>query len=86
MAALRSASTGGSVPNSFDRSLVRLRPFPEYLESGMALIGTPSDVRKGLDEYLEATGYQRVMLLMAIPGLETKLALRSMRLFVEERW
>jgi alkanesulfonate monooxygenase SsuD/methylene tetrahydromethanopterin reductase-like flavin-dependent oxidoreductase (luciferase family) len=86
MAVLRSASTGGSVPNSFDRSLLRLRPFREYLDGGMALIGTPSDVRKGLDHYLEATGYRRVMLLMAVPGLETELALRSMRLFAEERW
>ena len=86
MAALRSESTGGSVPNSFDRSLVRLRPFGEYLENGTAIIGTPSEVRKGLEEYVDATGFQRVMLLMAVPGLDTKLALRSMRLFAEERW
>ena len=45
MAALRSESTGGSVPDSFDRSYVRLRPFREYLDNGMALIGTPSEVR-----------------------------------------
>src|SRR5262245_12635004 len=86
MAALRSESTGGSVPNSFDRSYVRLRPFREYLDNGMAVIGTPSEVRKQLQEYLDATGYQRVMLLMAVPGLETELALRSMRLFAEESW
>ena len=49
-------------------------------------MGTPSEVRKRLEEYLDATGYQRVMLLMAIPGLDTELALRSMRLFAEESW
>ena len=86
MAVLRSETTGGSVPNSFDRSYVRLRPFREYLDSGMALVGTPGEVRKRLQEYLDATGYQRVMLLMAVPGLETNLALRSMRLFAEESW
>jgi hypothetical protein len=32
----------------------------------------------------DATGYQRVLLLMALPGLESVLALRSMRLFAEE--
>jgi hypothetical protein len=36
-----------------------------------------------LQEYLDATGYRRVLLLMALPGLETPLALRSMRLFAE---
>jgi hypothetical protein len=41
-------------------------------------------VREGLQQYLEATGYQRVMLLMALPGLDTALALRSMRLFADE--
>jgi hypothetical protein len=29
MAVLRTETTGGSVPNSFDRSYVRLRPFHE---------------------------------------------------------
>jgi alkanesulfonate monooxygenase SsuD/methylene tetrahydromethanopterin reductase-like flavin-dependent oxidoreductase (luciferase family) len=86
MALLRSASTGGSLPDSFDRSLVRLRPFHEYLDGGMALVGTPREVRKGLEEYLDATGYQRVLLLMDLPGLETAAALRSMRLFAEESW
>jgi alkanesulfonate monooxygenase SsuD/methylene tetrahydromethanopterin reductase-like flavin-dependent oxidoreductase (luciferase family) len=86
MARLRSESTGGSVPGSFDRTLVRLRPFHEYLEAGLAFIGTPGEVRKGLQEYLDATGYQRVLLLMALPGLDTALALRSMRLFAEESW
>jgi hypothetical protein len=42
------------------------------------------EVRDGLRQYLEATGYQRVLLLMALPGIETALALRSMRLFANE--
>lgn len=84
MAVLRSESTGGSVPNSFDRRLLRLRPFGDYLKDGFAVVGTPGEVRDGLREYLDATGYQRVLLLMAIPGLRTDLALRSMRLFTEE--
>jgi alkanesulfonate monooxygenase SsuD/methylene tetrahydromethanopterin reductase-like flavin-dependent oxidoreductase (luciferase family) len=81
---LRSDSAGGSVPKSFDRSLLRLRPFEEYLATGWTLIGTADEVREGLQQYLEATGYQRVMLLMALPGLDTALALRSMRLFADE--
>jgi luciferase family oxidoreductase group 1 len=85
MAVLRTETTGGSVPNSFDRSYVRLRPFHEYIDNGMALVGTPRDVRKRFQAYLDATGFQRVMLLMAVPGLDTELALRSMRLFAEER-
>src|SRR5437867_4184732 len=80
MAVLRSDATGGSVPNSFDRSLLRLRSFHEYLDDGWALIGTPDEVRDGLQRYLDASGLQRVMLLMALPGLDTALALRSMRL------
>jgi alkanesulfonate monooxygenase SsuD/methylene tetrahydromethanopterin reductase-like flavin-dependent oxidoreductase (luciferase family) len=84
MSVLRSDGTGGSVPNSFDRTLLRLRPFQEYLAAGWTLIGTPDEVREGLQQYLEATGYQRVLLLMALPGLPTAPALRSMRLFVDE--
>jgi alkanesulfonate monooxygenase SsuD/methylene tetrahydromethanopterin reductase-like flavin-dependent oxidoreductase (luciferase family) len=83
MAVLRSDATGGTVPGSFDRSLVRLRAFDEYLADGWALIGTPGEVRDGLQEYVDATGYRRVLLLMALPGLDTTLALRSMRLFAE---
>jgi alkanesulfonate monooxygenase SsuD/methylene tetrahydromethanopterin reductase-like flavin-dependent oxidoreductase (luciferase family) len=83
MAVLRSDATGGSVPDSFDRSRLRLRAFRDYLADGWALIGTPAEVRDGLQEYLEATGYQRVLLIMALPGLETALALRSMHLFAE---
>ena len=84
MAMLRSDATGGNVPNSFDRSLLRLRTFREYLADGWALIGTPAEVRDRLQQYLEATGYQRVLLLMALPGIETTLALRSMRMFAEQ--
>jgi alkanesulfonate monooxygenase SsuD/methylene tetrahydromethanopterin reductase-like flavin-dependent oxidoreductase (luciferase family) len=84
MSALRSDSAGGSVPSSFDRSLLRLRAFQDYLADGWALIGTPDEVRDGLNRYLDATGYERVLLLMALPGLSTDLALRSMRLFADE--
>jgi len=84
LAQLRSEGTGGSVPNSFDRSFVRLRPFQEYLENGMAVVGTPEDVRDGLQKYVDATGYRRVMLLMAVPGLDTAPAVRSMCLFADE--
>jgi alkanesulfonate monooxygenase SsuD/methylene tetrahydromethanopterin reductase-like flavin-dependent oxidoreductase (luciferase family) len=61
-----------------------LRAFTDYLADGWALIGTPQEVRDGLGRYLDDTGYQRVLLLMALPGLATDLALRSMRLFAEE--
>jgi alkanesulfonate monooxygenase SsuD/methylene tetrahydromethanopterin reductase-like flavin-dependent oxidoreductase (luciferase family) len=84
MSMLRSDATGGNVPNSFDRTLLRLRSFQEYLSDGWALIGAPSAVRDALQQYLDATGYQRVLLLMALPGIDTKLALRSMRLFAEQ--
>jgi len=84
MAVLRSNSTGGSVPNSFDRTLLRLRPFEEYLATGWMVIGAPDEVREGLQQYVEATGYRRVLLVMALPGIETALALRSMRLFANE--
>jgi len=84
MSVLRSESTGGSVPGSFDRSLLRLRAFRDYLDDGWALIGTPDEVRDGLQKYCEATGYGRVLLVMALPGLRTDFALRSMRLFADE--
>jgi alkanesulfonate monooxygenase SsuD/methylene tetrahydromethanopterin reductase-like flavin-dependent oxidoreductase (luciferase family) len=83
MSQLRSDSTGGSVPGSFDRSLLRLRTFGDYLADDWMVIGTPDDVRDGLQKHLDATGYQRVMLLMDLPGIPTDLALRSMRLFAE---
>ena len=84
MSVLRSASTGGGVPDSFDRSLLRLRSFRDYLDDGWLVIGTPDEVRESLQQHLEATGYQRVLLVMALPGLATDLALRSMRMFAEE--
>ncbi len=84
MSVLRSEATGGTVPNSFDRSLLRLRAFRDYLADGWALIGTPGEVRDGLQQYLAATGFQRVLLLMALPGLSPALALRSMRMFADE--
>jgi hypothetical protein len=48
------------------------------------LIGTPDEVRDLLQSRLDAAGYERVLLLMALPGMETDLALRSMRLFAEK--
>jgi len=84
MSQLRSDATGGNVPSSFDRSLLRLRTFGEYLADGWALFGGPHEVRDGMQQYLDATGYQRVLLLMALPGIETKLALRSMQMFMEQ--
>jgi alkanesulfonate monooxygenase SsuD/methylene tetrahydromethanopterin reductase-like flavin-dependent oxidoreductase (luciferase family) len=84
LAALRAEGTGGGLPDSFDRSFVRLRPFREYLESGGALIGSPDDVRQGLQAYLDQTGHRRVLLLMALPGLPTEAALASMALFAEQ--
>jgi alkanesulfonate monooxygenase SsuD/methylene tetrahydromethanopterin reductase-like flavin-dependent oxidoreductase (luciferase family) len=84
MSVLRSEATGGTVPGSFDRSLLRLRAFSDYLADGWALIGTAAEVREGLQKYLDATGYRHVLLLMALPGLDTALAMRSMRLFADE--
>jgi alkanesulfonate monooxygenase SsuD/methylene tetrahydromethanopterin reductase-like flavin-dependent oxidoreductase (luciferase family) len=83
MAVLRSDGTGGTVPNSFDRSLLKLRRFEEYLSTGWMVVGTADEVRAGLQRYLDVTGYRRILLLMALPGLATGLALRSMRLFAE---
>jgi alkanesulfonate monooxygenase SsuD/methylene tetrahydromethanopterin reductase-like flavin-dependent oxidoreductase (luciferase family) len=84
MAVLRTETTGGGLADSFDRSLLRLRPFGDYLDDGWAHFGTAAEVRAGLQTYLDATGYERVLLVMALPGLATELALRSMRLFAEE--
>src|SRR5688500_72008 len=58
MAVLRSDAAGGNVPDSFDRSLLRLRPFGEYLDAGWAHIGTPAEVTDGLQRYLDGTGYR----------------------------
>src|SRR6266852_4568310 len=62
MSVLRSDATGGSVPGSFDRALLRLRAFRDYLDDGWALMGTPDEVRDGLQKYCDATGYGRVLL------------------------
>jgi len=75
---------GGGLQDSFDRALLRMRAFADYLAEGWALFGTPDDVRDGLQRFVDATGHGRLLLVMAIPGLDTTLALRSMRLFAEE--
>ena len=50
-----------------------------------ALVGQlPDEVREEQHGYMEAAGHQRIMLLMALPGLEAGPALRSMRLFIDE--
>src|SRR5947207_6431982 len=84
MSKLRSDSAGGSVPNSFDRSMMKLRPFEDYVKEGWIITGTPDEVRELLERDLAAAGYQRLLLVMALPGLDTPLALRSMRLFAEK--
>ena len=84
MSKLRADSAGGSVPNSFDRSMMKLRPFADYVKEGWIIAGTPDEVREGLERDLDTAGYRRLLLVMALPGLETSLALRSMRLFAEK--
>ena len=84
LARVRSADTGGALPDTFDRSLVRVRPFMDYIEQDMALIGSPADVAAGLRRYAEQTSYRRVLLLMSMAGLPTKAALTSMDLFARE--
>ncbi len=59
----------------------RLRPFDEYLQEGLALFGSPEQVVDSLGRYAEETGYQQVMLLMAIAGLPAADTMRSMELF-----
>ena len=81
LAARRTEGTGARLPSSFDPALVRLRPFAEYLDAGLALIGSPAEVADALGRYAEETGYRRVMLLMALPGLPAADTLRSMELF-----
>jgi alkanesulfonate monooxygenase SsuD/methylene tetrahydromethanopterin reductase-like flavin-dependent oxidoreductase (luciferase family) len=71
------------VPNSFDRNLLRLRPFADYLNAGWTHLGTPDEVREGLERYMETTGIRRLLLLMALPGIATEHALRSMRMFMD---
>ena len=84
MAVLRTDGSGGGLRDSFDRSLLKLRPFGDYLADGWAIAGSPGEVRASLQAHLDATGYRRVLLVMAVPGLSTELALRSMRLFATE--
>lgn len=81
LAQRRTEGVGARLPGSFDPSLVRLRPFRDYLEEGLAIIGGPDDVAEGLARYAEQTGYERILLLMALPGLPADAALRSMELF-----
>ena len=84
MSRLRSDATGGSVPGSFDRSLLRLRTFDDYVNDGWLIIGTPDEVRDRLQADLATAGFQRLLLVMDLPGIPTGLALRSMRLFSEK--
>jgi alkanesulfonate monooxygenase SsuD/methylene tetrahydromethanopterin reductase-like flavin-dependent oxidoreductase (luciferase family) len=84
LAGRRAEGVGVKLSESFDPSLVRLRPFEEYLDGGLALIGDPDEVADGLGRYLEETGYRRVMLLMALPGLPAATALTSMELFASK--
>ncbi|MGE0540150.1 MAG: LLM class flavin-dependent oxidoreductase [Dehalococcoidia bacterium] len=81
LAMRRNDGVGARLPESFDASLLRLRPFSDYLDEGLAAIGGPDEVVESLGRYLEATGYRRVLLLMALPGLAAADALRSMELF-----
>jgi alkanesulfonate monooxygenase SsuD/methylene tetrahydromethanopterin reductase-like flavin-dependent oxidoreductase (luciferase family) len=83
MSVLRSDGTGGSIANSFDRSLLRLRSFHDYLDDGWLMLGNPAEIRDGLRAFVDTTGYHRVLLVMALPGLDTPSALRSMRLFAD---
>jgi alkanesulfonate monooxygenase SsuD/methylene tetrahydromethanopterin reductase-like flavin-dependent oxidoreductase (luciferase family) len=84
MSKLRSDSAGGSVPNSFDRSMMKLRPFEDYVKEGWIIAGSPDEVREQLERDLALAGYRRLLLVMALPGLPTDLAVRSMRLFAEK--
>jgi alkanesulfonate monooxygenase SsuD/methylene tetrahydromethanopterin reductase-like flavin-dependent oxidoreductase (luciferase family) len=84
MSQLRSDSVGGTVPNSFDRSMMKLRAFGDYVKDGWILAGTPDEIRDLVQADLATAGSQRLLLVMALPGLATDLALRSMRLFAEK--
>jgi luciferase family oxidoreductase group 1 len=81
LAMRRNEGVGARLPGSFDPTLVRLRPFSEYLEEGLALIGGPDEVVERLARYVDETAYDRVLLLMALPGLAAEHTLRSMELF-----
>src|SRR2546428_4367824 len=62
----------------------RLRRFEEYLATGWTLIGTADEVRESLQQDLEATGLQGVMLLVGLPGLATPRWVGTIRLFRDE--
>jgi alkanesulfonate monooxygenase SsuD/methylene tetrahydromethanopterin reductase-like flavin-dependent oxidoreductase (luciferase family) len=47
------------------------------------MVGSPDEIADDLRAFVETTGYQRILLVMALPGLDTTHALRSMRLFSE---
>jgi alkanesulfonate monooxygenase SsuD/methylene tetrahydromethanopterin reductase-like flavin-dependent oxidoreductase (luciferase family) len=51
------------------------------MEAGLASFGSPDEVVEGLARYAEETGYDQVMLLMALAGLPAADTLRSMELF-----
>ena len=72
----------GGRANVRDRlSHARLRPFAEYLEQGLAIFGNPDQVVDGLARYGEETGFDKVMLLMAVAGIPSADVVRSMELF-----
>src|SRR5437867_11409321 len=77
MAVLRSDATGGNVPNSFDRSLLRLRSFHEYLADGWALIGPQSVKSAGPPAELEAAEDQRDEPVLDLTAIETQRAVRT---------
>ena len=62
-------------------SHARLQPFEAYLETGRAIFGSADEVVDGLGRYAEETGYERVLLLMALAGLPAAETMRSMELF-----
>src|SRR5437667_11415961 len=68
-----SCRTLRSVPH---RESSRRRPWTEGANGIRAVLSDAA--------YLDATGYERVLLLMALPGLSTELALGAMRLFADE--
>ena len=84
MSVLRSAAAGGSVTELVRSLLLRLRPFSDYLAGRPCAHRHARRGARGSDGYLDATGHQRVLLLMALPGLSTAPTLRSMRFFVDE--
>jgi acyl carrier protein len=62
----------------------RARPAVQAARGALHHFVVPGEVREGLQAYVEATGHRRMLLVMALPGLETGPALESMRLFAEQ--